>query len=70
MSAVHFPERRQHRDVHQKLLYSVREKHGQIREHKNINIAELSEFLRTWLVDHVLKEDMKLRPYLTGHRTG
>jgi len=69
MSAIHFPERRRHQDVHRQLLYTVREKHDQIREHKNINIAELSEFLRAWLVEHVLKEDMKFKPYLMGHRT-
>ncbi len=68
MDAVHYPHRRSHRDAHNELLKSVREKHRDIDAHKNIDIDELSEFLRAWLLDHVIKEDMQLKPYLVGGR--
>lgn len=68
MEAVHYPGRRIHADAHRDLIQQVQDKHAQIRQHKNIDIKELSEFLRSWLVDHVLKEDMKIKEYLMGGR--
>ncbi|WP_170826921.1 bacteriohemerythrin [Magnetovibrio blakemorei] len=67
--AVHYPHRNSHREAHKALLQAVEAKHKQIENHEKINIEELSSFLRSWLIDHVVKEDMKLKPYLTGGRT-
>ena len=68
MEAVFFPQRRPHKESHQALLWAVQDKHKQVRLHQNINLKELSEFLRHWLIDHVLKEDMQLKTYLAGRQ--
>ena len=68
MEAVHYPHRASHRDAHNELLKSVREMHQQIDEHKNVHVDELSAFLHDWLIEHVVKEDMQLKPYVTGGR--
>ena len=69
MEAMHFPHRRKHQEAHRELIRQVQDKHAQIRQHKHIDIKELSEFLRHWLIDHVLKEDMQIKSYVKGGRT-
>ena len=68
MEAVHYPNRRPHRDAHKQLLKSVQEKHKEIEDSADIDVDGLSKFLRTWLIDHVIKEDMQIKPYLMGGR--
>ena len=70
MDAVHFPKRRPHREVHKQLLETVKKKHEAIEQGESIDIDELSAFLRSWLVDHVIKEDMQMKSYLMGGRAG
>lgn len=36
-------------------------------QHLSGDPAELTQLLRDWLLDHVLKEDMKLKPHLSQH---
>lgn len=68
MEAVHYPHRARHRDAHNELLKTVRDMHKRIDEHKDVHIDELSAFLHDWLVDHVIKEDMLLKPHIQGGR--
>lgn len=69
MEAVHFPGRRPHRDVHKNLLRTVKKKHAEIESNADVNIDKLTDFLREWLLGHVIKEDMQLKPYLSGGRS-
>jgi len=68
MSAVFFPHRRDHREKHKKLLKLVHEKHQEVETSEDIDVSSLSAFLRSWLIDHVLKEDMQFKPYVVGDR--
>ena len=68
MNAVHYPNRRPHRMAHQELLKLVRKKHEEISSGAKVDIDKLSKFLRDWLIDHVVREDMQLKPYVMGGR--
>lgn len=68
MDAVHYPNRRSHREEHKRLLQVVEKKHTQIEASQKVDIDELSQFLRSWLLDHVIKEDMQIKSYLMGGR--
>ncbi len=68
MTAVHYPQRNLHRDHHRDLLRRVQDFHKGLCEDHQIDIEDASRFLHDWFVQHVLNEDLKLRPYLTGER--
>ncbi len=68
MDAIHYPNRRPHREVHKRLLETVKKKHEEIVQATHLNIDDLSAFLRSWLIDHVIKEDMQIKSYLMGGR--
>ncbi len=61
-----------HKASHQKLMEKIAEVQKEVKaveepsdlEGKGDEIAEL---LRTWLLDHVIKEDMKLKPLLARY---
>ena len=40
---------------------------GMVSNWTQANVAEFTTFLRDWLIQHVIKEDMLLKPWLTKH---
>ncbi len=63
MQRIGFPELDRHRKEHEKLLVEVfafkkRFDRGQATK------MELLYFLRDWLIDHIINEDLKIRHYL------
>lgn len=67
MEAVHFPHRNSHKELHAKLIGSIDDFHQSIVDkNRKINIGAVNSFLHDWLIDHVIKEDMKLEPYIKG----
>ncbi len=68
MEAVHFPERRSHAEVHTKLLETMDDFHKNLKTKNSVDIGKVSKFLHDWIIDHVLNEDMKLKPYVKGER--
>lgn len=56
--------RKQHRDVLKKLgavLQEYTESHG---DNRDKLIRDLTNFLKTWLVDHIIESDLRMRPYV------
>ncbi|MBC8267998.1 MAG: hemerythrin family protein [Rhodospirillaceae bacterium] len=68
MEAVHYPDRRAHADQHTILIDSMDDFHKSLTKEKSIDIGKVSKFLHDWLIDHVINEDMKLKPYVKGKR--
>jgi hemerythrin len=69
MEAVHYPHRRSHREEHKKLLQDVHKKHEElVKGSESVDVEGLSAFLRNWLIGHVIKEDMQLKPFVMGGR--
>ncbi len=68
MEAVHYPERRAHADLHTKLIDTMDDFHKGLIKENTVDIKKVSKFLHDWIIDHVVNEDMKLRPYVKGQR--
>ncbi len=68
--AVHFPGYLTHQSKHDDLLRQLTEIHTAFvegTERKGI-IPKTTQLLRGWLLQHILTEDLKLRPYVAGER--
>lgn len=65
MAKAEFPELEDHKRVHQELLRSVE---GLVKEYLRSQSQEtagkLANFLKTWLMRHILGSDKKYGPYL------
>ena len=69
---IEYPKSLHHKNAHVALLESLRKTQKEIEQtHSFEEIQSKSDdvinFLRSWLVDHILKEDMQLKPYLEKH---
>jgi len=64
MQACHYPVLAEHKQQHDRLTHKVITISRQFFEKKeNIFEQDLLDFLRDWLIHHILKEDMGYRPY-------
>ncbi len=67
MKEYHYPGLANHREVHQNLIrtvYAMRK--VQTSQPAAIDLKKLMKFLGDWLVNHVVKTDVKYVPYLRG----
>lgn len=69
MKAVHYPYRTSHRESHEDLLMNLLRLHRKILHGKKLDLPEISDFLRSWIVDHIINEDLPIRRYVKGGRT-
>ncbi|MBB4285503.1 bacteriohemerythrin [Roseospira goensis] len=68
MQAARYPELPAHRELHQRLARQARDIRGRYAaQPDSVNAREVMEFLRTWLIDHILKQDFRYRPAVTAH---
>ena len=67
---IHYPQRHAHQTSHAELIQSLsrfKEKVTHIKfdsDHYQATISHLIDFLRRWLLDHVIKEDLLMKPYI------
>lgn len=67
MKEYNYPDLVRHREVHRDLIrtvYAIRK--VQTSQPASINLQKLMEFLGDWLVNHVVKADVRYVPYLRG----
>lgn len=69
---IEFPKSLHHKNAHVALLASLREIQKELDETNSFEEIEkksndVINFLRSWLMDHIIKEDMQLKPYLEKH---
>lgn len=68
MQACEYPDLEQHRDHHQNLILQITTYTEAWSKQRNMkNLAQLRKFLRDWLFNHILKEDVKIMPFTKGH---
>lgn len=66
--AVGFPDCDHMHHAHEDLAQSLLECQDNLANHWSEALAkDVAALLRTWLVDHVIKEDLRMKPYLTQH---
>ena len=63
---VDFPEYEYHKKLHEEFEAIVSEKVAEFKEKGSTEDLKntVNEFVITWLVNHILKEDMKIKEYL------
>jgi hemerythrin len=72
MLSLHYPGYEEHRRSHRRLASELVELRGHVEALEAGTTAaqdvdRLIGLLRSWLLDHVLKEDMLLKPLLSAH---
>jgi len=66
MRAIHYKDYNSHRDAHEDLKTELHKFHnGILNKGRHVSLSEVNQFLHDWLIDHVLNEDMKLKPILS-----
>ncbi len=73
MRVIGYDRLAEHREAHHKLRSRLVEIRRRIEDAKATvappqEVQKLIELLRSWLLDHVMKEDMLLKPALAGRR--
>ncbi len=63
MEAANYPELQEHRKEHERLIEEVFDLNARCEVGKTEITFETMEFLKHWLLDHILAEDKKLRDY-------
>lgn len=69
---IEYPKSLHHKKTHGALLDDLRKIQKEIGETQSAEEIknksnEVINFLRSWLMDHIIKEDMQLKPYLEKH---
>lgn len=66
--AVAYPKAEQLHGAHAKLVLSLDKFRENIGDSwSDASVAQFSTILRDWLIDHVIKEDLLMKPWLTKH---
>jgi len=67
MRAIHYSGYKDHKIMHQLLIDNLNRFHHQVvHKGEHISISKANDFMHDWLIDHVLNEDMKIKPLLMG----
>jgi len=70
MAAVNFPKLDEHKAKHGKLLNEVTTYQKRLEANDEKLIPEFYQFVREWLLEHILEDDMKYKLFLgTGSTT-
>lgn len=69
---IEYPQSLHHKNSHSVLLKELETLKKEIEATKtaeeiSLRSSDIVDFLRNWLINHVLKEDIKLRPFLEKH---
>lgn len=70
--AVHYPYYRSHQELHRQLINKLVDiNEAFLNETQQNGSFEMTrQLLRRWLIDHIIKEDLKMAPYVRGGRKG
>lgn len=70
MAEKGFPGRLEHARVHDNLVKKVKDYQRMLYEKRDVSPEVLRELLSSWLLDHILQEDMRLKRFLEGAEQG
>ncbi len=65
MKKYGYPHLEKHKKLHAQLINEIKKLLLQLKEGKAVTI-ELFKLVKTWIVNHVLKEDLKIRSFING----
>jgi len=72
MRAINYPNLKKHIILHQDLIKQLLSTYKTFKRERetgsvDASIAKLSKILNSWIVDHVIKEDLQFKPYAKNH---
>jgi hemerythrin len=68
MAREDYPDLYYHRRIHQALMNEIRNFRGDSEDGMKIG-PEVTDFIRTWLINHIIESDKQLGGYLQGRVT-
>ncbi|MYL84050.1 bacteriohemerythrin [Desulfovibrio aerotolerans] len=63
MESLDYPDLPRHKAKHFELKSMVAEFQRSLNDNQAININEILKFIRHWLIDHIVAEDMKIKTH-------
>lgn len=66
--AIHFDEVKSHKEKHEEMIRTLDDIHRSFLEKDRESVEKLKILLRDWLIQHIIKQDLKMIPYLKGGR--
>jgi hemerythrin len=66
---INYPDIAQHKAQHKELICDVAVILNKLKKGQDVGIYELIAFLKRWLLNHILDEDMKFRQVLSNPKT-
>lgn len=69
MTQANYPELGYHQRIHEALMKEIREFHSELAGGTEIG-PEITDFIRNWLVSHIMESDKQLGGYLQGLAAG
>lgn len=68
MEVCGYPELEQHRKIHEQLVDHVNSLVAVWHiDQSSENLHQLRKYIRNWVIDHILKVDIKISPYVKGN---
>lgn len=69
MEGLRYPEHGAHHAEHERLKHQVKIWQREIYHHEGVTVGEVRDFLREWLIGHILRSDMAFKEWLRGNAT-
>ncbi len=66
MENKEYPATEEHKTLHFKLLHQLEKLYGFIRDDKAVLNMEVFDFLKSWLIDHIVRSDQELGNFLNS----
>ena len=64
MVALHYPDQGPHHVEHERLKNQVKQWQHDLYQKESVTVDEVREFLRGWLISHILQSDMAFKSWL------
>ncbi|WP_147822356.1 bacteriohemerythrin [Salidesulfovibrio onnuriiensis] len=64
MREIHYPRLARHQEEHRNLVQRVKQFQRDLYEQRDITVEVMRDFLREWLVGHIINSDLKIAEWL------
>jgi hemerythrin len=66
MKEAGYPGLEKHKQLHLELLHRIAVKLQNLKRGNNITVPELTNFIKQWVIDHIIKEDRLFGEYMSN----
>lgn len=69
MAKLRYPEHGAHHAEHERLKHQVKIWQRKLYQHEALTVDAVRDFMRVWLIDHILQSDMAFKDWLRDNAT-